>query len=68
MADITMCNGVLDTNNVGVKESQPCPFRDECYRFTAPINEYRQAWFMTTPGYIKRKEVQCNYFWNNKER
>lgn len=37
MADITMCEG------------DGCPRKESCYRFTAPMNEFRQSFFMTVP-------------------
>jgi hypothetical protein len=49
MADITMCEG---TN---------CPFKKECYRFTAPVNEDRQSYFINTPYNKETKE--CKYLW-----
>lgn len=51
MADITMC------------DNKNCTLRHECYRFTAPVNEYRQSYFAKTP---KQKEGLCEEFWNNK--
>lgn len=59
MSDITMCNKDID-----------CPFKHKCYRYKAPVNEYRQAYF-TEPPYTKtiidqttRQEVktECQYF------
>lgn len=56
MADITMCEG------------HGCPNKDTCYRFTAEVNQYRQAYFthipyvpgmgceMFTPNFIKEKD------------
>tara|TARA_R110000744_G_scaffold297586_1_gene407367 strand:- start:578 stop:736 length:159 start_codon:yes stop_codon:yes gene_type:complete len=52
MADITMCDGVK------------CPFKDKCYRYTAPIMGYRQAMFTETPI----KDGLCDYYWDNKNR
>lgn len=37
MADITMCVG------------NGCPKKDDCYRYTAVKNEYRQAYFVSLP-------------------
>jgi hypothetical protein len=50
MADITMCTG------------RGCERKDYCYRHTAPVNEYRQAYFMNPP--ITREG--CEYFWRNE--
>ena len=25
-------------------EGKDCPFKEECYRFTAPVNEYGQSY------------------------
>lgn len=47
MADITMC------------DDRACPDRGVCYRAQAPANEYRQAYFMTSP----RDGVHCTFFW-----
>lgn len=47
MADITMCEG------------KGCIVKNNCYRFKAPINEYRQAYFAEQPG----KDKSCNYYW-----
>ena len=38
MADITMC---IPHN---------CPVKDKCYRFTAPVNEYRQSYQKNEAG------------------
>jgi hypothetical protein len=48
MADITMCSG------------EGCSVKESCYRFKAPVNEFRQAYFMGVPG----KDETCNYYWN----
>lgn len=37
MADITMCSG------------SGCPARNNCYRFTAEPNEFRQSYFLKVP-------------------
>jgi len=49
MADITKCEGI------------DCPLKENCYRFTAKDNEYRQSYFMVTP--IKNGE--CDQFWED---
>ena len=48
MADITMCSG------------DGCSAKESCYRVKAPVNEFRQAYFMGVPG----KDESCNYYWN----
>jgi hypothetical protein len=51
MADITMCLGT------------DCPHKENCYRFTAKPNEYRQAYFTESPI----KDGKCEmYFGNNQ--
>jgi len=47
MADITMCKG------------SGCRARNHCYRFTATPHEYRQSWFVQTPGSDKK----CEYYY-----
>lgn len=37
MSDITKCPG------------KDCTLKEDCYRFTAPVNEYRQSYFVETP-------------------
>jgi hypothetical protein len=51
MADITMCKG---TN---------CPQKEECYRYTAPVNEYRQSYFVEVPI---NEDKTCDELWKRK--
>lgn len=53
MADITMCHA--DECN--------CAIKDKCHRYTAPVNEYRQAYFSTPPN---KSSDECDYFYNNE--
>jgi len=46
MPDITMCSG------------KDCPYKENCYRFTAKPCEY-QSYFSTPPI----KDGKCDYFW-----
>ncbi len=48
MADITMCSG------------SGCVLKEECYRHTAPVNEYRQAYFMNPPV---KEDGSCDFLW-----
>lgn len=50
MADITMC---MDKD---------CKKNAKCHRYTAPVTEYRQAYFVNSP----RKGKDCVMFWDNK--
>jgi hypothetical protein len=52
MSDITMCEG---TN---------CPHKEKCHRFTAPQNEYYQAYFAKPP--IK-EDGTCDFFWGQTQ-
>ncbi len=47
MADITKCTG------------EKCPLKARCYRFTAPADEYMQAYFGAPPI----KDGKCEHFW-----
>lgn len=49
MANITKCDG----NN--------CSKKEQCYRFTAIENKFRQAYSSPTP-----ESKDCEYFINNK--
>ncbi len=51
MTDITKCSG------------KDCPFKEVCYRYTAPSSEFRQSFFVEPP--IKNGE--CDEFWSNKK-
>jgi hypothetical protein len=51
MADITMCEGT------------DCPHKDECYRHTAPVNEYRQSYFVVVP---LKEDGTCDELWIRK--
>ena len=62
MADITMCQGVKRDNDHNV--TQECPMKDNCYRYTATANEYRQSWFMVIPYDFETNK--CSNFWDNK--
>jgi len=53
MADITMCAGLN------------CPKKKKCYRYTAPINPYRQAYFGNLPYDFENNT--CEHYWDNKE-
>ena len=55
MADIMMCSG------------KDCPFKDTCYRFTAPKSPIWQSYFMGTPV-VKGEEVSCDYYWKNEKQ
>ena len=52
MTDITMC------------PDKACPDRGDCYRAQAPANQYRQAYFMTSP----RDGTTCTYHWPMSDR
>lgn len=64
MADITMCFG------------GGCPMKEQCYRYTAKPDKYRQSYFVGLPylqlffnnGEIIDNEdpTQCQKFWDNK--
>lgn len=54
--DITKCSG------------ENCPVKEECYRFTAPADEFRQSYFLTSP--IKTTEegkLDCEHYWGKGE-
>lgn len=53
MADITMCTGEM------------CARKETCYRFTAPVNEFRQAFFVAPP--INMLTGQCEMYWEIKD-
>jgi hypothetical protein len=51
MPDITMCEG------------KNCPIKENCYRYTAKPNEYRQSYFVTPPY----QDGKCEHFWGEAQ-
>ena len=51
MSDISMC------------ANETCTLKESCWRFNAPVNEYRQSY-----GDFKQKEdLTCDHYWGMKE-
>lgn len=40
-----------------------CPIKEACYRYTAPVSDFRQSWFCEYPF----KDGECDMFWNNEK-
>ena len=36
-----------------------CPYKDQCYRYTAKADEYAQSYFMELP----LKDGKCDHYW-----
>ena len=53
MADITKCPGE--------KDKIVCPYKDQCYRFTAKADKYGQSYFMELP----LKDGKCDHYWGD---
>ncbi len=51
MPDITMCDSI--------SKNGQCPVRDQCYRYTATPNEFRQAFFTEAP---LEADGTCDHF------
>ena len=51
MADITMCNDIK------------CPRKFDCYRHTAPFNQWRQSMYSKSPR--EEDKFYCENFWEN---
>jgi hypothetical protein len=49
MSDITKCN------------PKNCPLKETCYRFTAPVDDMWQSYFVEVP-YDKEKK-ECKYYY-----
>lgn len=47
-----------------------CPEKSKCYRHTAVVNEFRQAFFIAPPAQIQKPNgtTECEMFWNNEGR
>jgi hypothetical protein len=52
MADITKC--------FGEEDEIICPYRDQCFRFTAKADQY-QSYFQGMP----LKNDKCDHYWGN---
>lgn len=52
MTDITKCLGT------------DCPFKERCYRFTAPSNRLRQSYFTEIP--FDKEKNECKEFYDRK--
>lgn len=50
--DISKCNDAL------------CPSKEICYRFTAPVSEFRQGWINTNRD---ADAYNCDLFWHNNK-
>jgi len=53
MTDISKCRG-LD-----------CPLKERCYRYTAPMDEYRQA-MIEEPFTVKDGVFTCKMYWGDQ--
>jgi len=51
MSDITKCLGQIDEIN--------CPYKENCYRFTAKADKYGQSYFIELP----LKNNKCDHYW-----
>lgn len=40
-----------------------CPVKETCYRFTAPVSEFRQSYFFNPPGGQKDGKFTCEMYW-----
>ena len=49
--DITKCHGQTGATN--------CPYKENCYRFTAKADEYAQSYFIELP----LKNNKCDHYW-----
>lgn len=52
MADITKCEGAN------------CPIKENCYRYTAKANEFRQSYFTDPPI----KDGKCEMYWGENSQ
>ena len=51
MCDISMCSNGF------------CPLKEECYRFNAKPNEFRQSY-----GQFEFRDGNCDHFWEMKHQ
>lgn len=70
MPDITCCTGRnnhCENSDDNSGTAGVCPQRDNCYRFTAEPNPYRQSYFVVAPFATPENIVdnKCRYFISN---
>lgn len=53
MADITKCVGT------------DCSQKESCYRYTAPVSDFRQSWFCECP---LKSDGKCDMYWDNNTK
>lgn len=53
MSDIIMCKGEM------------CAKKESCYRYNAPLNEFRQSFFTASP--INMLTGECKEYWENTQ-
>lgn len=51
MPDITKCHGQIGATD--------CPYKENCYRFTATADKYGQSYFIELP----LKNNKCDHYW-----
>lgn len=55
MTDITMCTSL--------RPDAQCPMREQCYRYKATPDEFRQSFFTEAPFiFAQGDHVMCEYF------
>lgn len=51
MTDITKCHGQIGATD--------CPYKENCYRYTAKADKYGQSYFIELP----LKDGKCDHYW-----
>jgi hypothetical protein len=51
MTDITKCKGQIGATD--------CPYKENCYRYTAKADKYGQSYFIELP----LKDGKCDHYW-----
>lgn len=64
MADISMCKGIFHGEESD--EVIQCHRKEQCYRYTAPVNPDWQSY--NPLGKVVDGKVECDEFWNNEGR
>lgn len=59
MADSTMCDAIVLIKNDDGTVTTECPKKETCYRHMAPVNLYRQSYFVNAP---LEKDLTCKEF------
>jgi len=67
MTDISKCTGILETTGATAGKSY-CPWKETCYRYTAPEDSSWQAWASFPGQFNPDGSFTCIDYWNRNSK